>query len=168
MRARWARFAEQFAIALQCHSVDESIQVAAKACGWFWGSGKPLNARQVAKRAKAIMLRPDWVENMRDLFEVAGGFSPVDGVRKVVQHIEGRIEVQRTAVTKDGEIVNYTETLPPSLEALKHYHSMTVPKATKQVQVDTRMLVAHRMVSDAPPVMRARVLKPADAKLSDS
>ena len=51
-------------------------------------------------------------------------------------------------------------------DMLKFYFKQTTEEQTKKLQIDSRTLVAHKMITDEPPTMRARVLKAADARPS--
>lgn len=164
IRKRDAEFADLFLLELQTKSTREAMLGAARRLGWEWrgttdrGSWqRPMKDIQVLRRAKKILGRDNVVEYMRFMFD-AVGFSPLDATKKLVEHIQG-IEYETSSVTKDGEVVPFTAREKPSLDALKHYHKLTMEEQTKKVQIDQRTLVAHRVVGDAPPVTRARVLK---------
>ena len=133
-------------------------------CGWTIGNqsgGYPMNRAAVRKKAEALLRRADVTEGIREHFAVAANFTPVDGAQMLVKHIRGEIEHERTVVTKDG-VEKINEKIPPSLDALKHYHSLALPKPAKQVQVDQRVVVAKALISEQAPQIRVRELKPAD------
>lgn len=120
--------------------------------------GGMLSSKAAIKRARHLLKRDDISNECAELFEVATGFTRMDFAQKLIQHIEGVVPVDRKHVTKDGEIISYTETLPPSLDALKVYRDMAIPKPPKQVQVDQRTVTMRISPNTPPPALRARVL----------
>jgi hypothetical protein len=157
-RKRDQDYCDAFMAELQHHDVRGARLAAGRRLGWHWsGEGwvKPMTDIQILRKAKKIEQREGSLAYMRSMFE-AVGFSPVDGVRTLVDHIKGNI-TKETIV--DGEVTEVK--LPPNLDALKHYHKLTLQEQTKKIEVDTRSIVAHKMMSDTPPAMRARVLKDA-------
>lgn len=169
-RKRDIEFANVFMEELQRNPDQRSaILAAAKRLDWHWSGQRPngetwrrpKSDRQVLRHAKKILARGSVIDYMADIFE-AIGFTPVDGARKLIDHIQGNLT--KEVAQKDGTTVEVK--IPPSLDALKHYHSLTLEERTKKVQVDTTMLVAHRMVGSEPPKMRARVLKNVTPELT--
>lgn len=167
------RFADALLEELVKHDYRTAMLRAGRRMGWRWqynqGFGlmsttgelksKPYTDRQVLKRAKKILDRDGVVAYLGDLYQ-ARRFSPLEGVDLVIKHMRG-YEIDQQKVTKDGDVVTYTERVKPSLEATKFYFSQTTEEQAKRVQVDTRMLVSHHMNASEPPRMRARVLKDA-------
>jgi hypothetical protein len=169
LRKRDAQFADFFLKELETKDVREAMIAAGRKLGWCWNGtsaktgqmwSQPMKDIQVLRKAKAILKRETVVEYMAYLFE-AVGFSPLDATRKLVAHIDG-IEYERVTLDKEtGEPVAVTLKEKPSLDALKHYHKLTTTEQVKKVEVDQRTLVAHKMISEEPPRMRARILKAA-------
>ena len=165
-RRKDRRFADAFLEEITRHDFRTAMLRAGRRQGWEWNvlahdgrvwkkgaavSSKPYTDRQVLKRARRILDREGVIAYLGNLYE-AQGFSPLDGVRKVIEHI-----------------TTPTDKLPlGNPDMLKLYFSQTTEEQTKKLQIDSRTLVAHKMISDEPPKMRARVLKAADALVSGS
>lgn len=128
---------------------------------WRTRAGTPMKPAQVAKKVERKLQQEDILAGLREHFGQSADFWPQDGASWLVKHIKGEVSYEETAVSKDGEVVRYEKTLPPSLSALNAYHALTLPKPAtkKQVQVDQRVLVAKALVSDEPPQMRVRTLE---------
>lgn len=172
MRKTDRAFAETFATEIHRQKdYRTAMLVTGRRLQWCWSGTtmfgrewvQPMKDRQILRRARALLDRASVVEYLECLFD-AVGFTPVDGARKLVQHING-IEYDGFVRAPDGSEQRVTVKAPPSLDALKHYHALTTKKQTQKVEMDTRMLVAHKFVSAEPPKMRARVLKVTDAEL---
>lgn len=159
MRERDRQFAEFFLDELRVKEPRAAMIGAGRRLGWSYRGvkvkgesvsawRKPYTDKQIVGRAKKILARESVVEYCKYLFE-AVGFSPVDATKKLVEHI--------TTPTEKNPL--------GSLEALKAYHKLTLEEQTHKVQVDTRMLVAHKMVGEKPPATRVRALKAADVEL---
>lgn len=164
------RFADAFLEEVVSHDMRTAMLRAGRRQGWEWAvtanrhpqaKPKPYNDRQVLRRARKILDREGVVAYLSSLYE-ARGFSPLDGVDLLIDHAKGNLTKQ--VATKEGAVVEVK--IPPSLDALKLYFSQTTEEQTKKIQIDSRSLVAHRMIDQEPPAMRARVLKaPAHAEL---
>ncbi len=158
-RKRHQRFVETFLDELGTgKDVQAAAHEAGRRQGWTTRRGK-LSERAIRVKSEALLVRADITDAIREFFGVAAEFYPHDGAQMLVRHIKGEIPVTRKIVTKDG-VDEVTEMLPPSLEALKHYHNLTLRKPAKQVQVDQRVLVAKALVTDEPPAIKARSLEP--------
>jgi hypothetical protein len=156
------RFADAFLEEITRHDFRTAMLRDGRRQAWEWStpaadsrglwqkgravSTKPYTDRQVLKRARRILDREGVIAYLGNLYE-AQGFSPLDGVRKVIEHI--------TTPTDKMPLGN------PDM--LKLYFSQTTEEQTKKLQIDSRTLVAHKMISEEPPKMRARVLKTANA-----
>ena len=136
--------------------------------GWQASNGSQLSGKVSLRKANAILENQDVNLALRELFGAAEKFYPGEAATWLVRHIRGEVEVERTVVTKDG-VEKVKDKLPPSLDALKHYNALAFPKPVKQVQIDSRMIVAKAMVTDEPPEIRARALeKPVKELKGDS
>lgn len=150
MRKSEMRFADAFVDEL--HKAPNTLQAqlrAGRRMEWYNAGGhwcRPMSDKLILKRARHLLQRKSVVEYLEYIFD-AVGFTPIDGARKLVEHIT-------TSTEKDPL---------GSLDALKHYHALTTKKQAQKVEMDTRMLVAHKFVTAEPPKMRARVLKVSEA-----
>jgi hypothetical protein len=166
-KRRWRNFVDAFCDELQRTNHRQAMLNAGRRMGWAWSGVRngivwttPMKDIQVLRKARKILGQQSVVEYLEYIFD-AVGFTPVDGARTLVQHIQG-IEYDGFVRDKDGNEQRVTVKAPPSLDALKHYHALTTKKQAQKVEMDTRMLVAHKFVSAEPPKMRSRVLKVTD------
>jgi hypothetical protein len=158
MRARYQQFVDYFLEELaKAPNPSYAAEVAGMRCGWMYRNGYPMKRDAVAKKAERLLRRGDVTEAIRNYFSELADFSPVDGARKLVEHIHG-IEHDATVLV-DGSPVTYRAREKPSLDALKHYHALALPKAAKQVNVDQRVVVAKALISETPPPIRVRALE---------
>jgi len=158
-RRRDQEFADVFMEEIRTKSVREAILAAGKRLDWHWaGDGwrRVKTDAQILRQGRKILARGSVIEYMTHYFD-AVGFTALDGARMLKRHIEG--DITKEVMTKDGTVEEVK--LPPSLDALKHYHALTLEKQTTKVEIDQRTLVAHRMMTSEPPKMRARELKTA-------
>lgn len=166
-KKRYQRFYEMVAEGLATQGLDEAAMDAGRRMGWMSnGFASPLSDKSLRKKVNAILARPDTPAGIRLAVETVTGFGAPEMIQKVVDHIQGRVKYEETAVTKDGEVIRYEKTLPPSREMLTKLMDVTTPKAAKQVNIDQRMLIQRiaPQPGAVPPPLRARVLTalPAD------
>jgi hypothetical protein len=159
VRRRWQHFVDAFLAELP-NSDPESAALRAveRSGGMLNGFTEPSDKLRL-RRAKALLKQPDVVAAIRAAYEVGADYSITDGMKRLVDWIEGRVRHEQTKMLESGEVVKYDVTLEPSLEALKTYLSVVTPKPAKQVQVDSRSIVAKVLVTDQPPKTRARILE---------
>jgi hypothetical protein len=159
VRRRHEQFIGYFLEELASHPPEFAAELAGMRCHWVFHGGTPMNKYAVAKKAEKLLKRPDITEAIRAHFTELADFTPVDGARKLVEHING-IEYEKTVIV-DGQPLTYTDKEKPSLDALKHYHALVLPKPAKHVQVDQRVVVSKVLISDQAPTIRVRELNPA-------
>lgn len=106
---------------------------------------------------EALLAIPDIKEAMRNIYAEGADFSLEDAVKQHRKHIDG-FQVEQQQVTKEGEVVTYSETVPPSWPALKDYLDRTTPKEPSRMHVLTaRANVVREVRTDgSPPPMSAR------------
>ena len=93
---------------------------AGKQQGWLAGGYSPLKDATIKKKALTLLKRPDVCAAVAQIFDVSAGFAPHHGAKKLVDWIEGNV------VGPDGE------SLPASLDALKFYFGMVIPKPERK------------------------------------
>jgi hypothetical protein len=167
VRKRWQAFVEAFVSELpKAESPEAAMLATGKRLGWVNSYGSaPAREKSILKRAKYLLDHHEIAGALRDYFDVAADFTAVDAANKLVDWIEGRVEYDTQTVTREGAVIEHKAKMPPSLEALKAYMAVAIPKPAKQVNIDQRTLVAKVLITDKPPVMRARILEVEDAKL---
>lgn len=109
------------------------------------------SAGAIERKWTQKLRQPDICAAIRDSFEDDADFTFGDGLKKLVEHI-------RTATDKSPA---------GSLDALKMYFALTVPKATKKVEVKSMTLSATMKGQDSAPAMVARAIGEAVAETED-
>ena len=119
-----------------------------------------LSDEAVRKKALKILKRPDAPAQLGTFFKKAADFDAVDMAQMAVKFVKGEVQHTRTIVDNKGWEHQITENLPPSESMLKTLMGAVLPKAPKQVQVDTRMSIMRMGVGQtAPPKLAARTLE---------
>lgn len=165
LKKRYVPFYAALAENLATMPLDEAAMDAGRKMGWMASRGE-LGEKALRKKVERLLARPDTPAGIRQAVEAATGFSAPDLMRKLVDHIEGNLTKQEVVVVGKGadaaaEVVEVK--IPPSFPALAKLMDVTLPKAPKQVQVDTRMQIQRigpPAVGAGPPKLRARVLSP--------
>jgi len=113
----------------------------------------------IKQKMETFLALPDVKQAMRNVYDEGAEFDLTDAVQLHKKHIEG-YTVEQEQVTKDGEVVAYTQTIPPSWPALKDYLDRTTPKEATRMHVLTARVGAPREVrtDGSPPPMQARTI----------
>jgi hypothetical protein len=131
-RARWLR---GYLAALAEGATGDAAAIRGARLGGVGGSAK-LGDLVVKKKMEAFLALPDVKQAMRAVYEEGAEFDLTDAVALHKKHMEG-YTVEQEQVTKDGEVVAYTQTIPPSWPALKDYLDRTTPKEPARLNVLT-------------------------------
>lgn len=147
---------------------DEAAFQAGKKMEWMSSGGYPLSDEVVRKKALKILRRPDAPAQLGKFFKQAADFDAVDMAQTAVKFIRGEMTHTRTVIDKLGEEHQITDNLPPSESMLKAVMGAVLPKAPKQVQVDTRMSITRiGLTGGGPPKLAARSLETIEGELAD-
>jgi len=146
---------------LQALSEGATGDAAAIRGGRLGGIGgiKHLSDLAIKKKMEGFLALPDVKQAMRSVYEEGAAFNLTDALAQHVKHIQG-FTVEQQQATKDGEIVTFEQTIPPSWPALKDYLDRTTPKEAHRVNVLTARVGINREVrtdGSAPP-MAARAI----------
>ena len=129
--------------------------------GRLGGVGGSTNLPDLVVKAKmdAFLALPDVKQAMRAVYEEGAEFDLTDALKLHKKHIEG-YTVEQEQVTKDGEVVAYTQTIPPSWPALKDYLDRTTPKEATRMHVLTARVGQPResRTDGSPPPMSSRAI----------
>lgn len=99
------------------------------------GGANALGDLAVVKKMEAFLSLPDIKQALRNVYAEVG-FELPEAIETHIKHIRG-YEVEQQQVTKEGLVVDYTETVPPNYAALKDYIAMVTPREPKRVNVLT-------------------------------
>lgn len=99
------------------------------------GGANGLGDLAVVKKMEGFLSLPDIKQAIRNVYAEVG-FELPEAIELHVKHIRG-YEVTQQQVTKDGLVVDYTETVPPNYGALKDFINRTTPSEPKRLNVVT-------------------------------
>ena len=152
-RARWLKGYLQ---ALGEGAAGDDALVRGGRLGGVGGSTR-MGDLVIKQKMETFLALPDVKQAMRNVYDEGVQFDLTDALKLHKKHMEG-YEVEQQQMTKDGEVVTITQTIPPSWPALKDYLDRTTPKEATRMHVLTARVGQPREVrtDGSPPPMSAR------------